>query len=265
MRNQVIFPLICLLLFVSCKQTSKKEINQEIVNEEPLTKTSDTILANQKWMQAINTKNIDLLSSLYTENAMVLSENGVDLASRKEILELVPNSDFVVQSVSTIKKIQANENYDYEIGSFINKDGGLAKHLIIWKTNNGDDKRELEFITVASKTQINLSEIDEQRNKWIELCNAHNAKSLIENIYSENTMYYNRGRLLTGRKDLVAEYNYMNNPQYKLTLNPILVEPVSESIVYEFGQCVGSYNGKYILVWQKNEDGIWQVLFDSNI
>ena len=54
-------------------------------------------------------KDIKLLSSLYTENAMVLSANGVDLASRDEILELVPNSDFVVKSVSTTKRIEAND------------------------------------------------------------------------------------------------------------------------------------------------------------
>jgi ketosteroid isomerase-like protein len=250
------FVLLFILLFTNCNQSPK---------QEPLPEVSDVVSANQKWMQAINDKNIELLSSLYTENAMVLSSNGVDLASRDEILELVPNSDFVVKSVSTNKRIQANDSYDYEIGSFINKDNGLAKHLIIWHTSNNEDKRELEFIIETDDSKVNLEEIDIQRANWMTLCNAHDAKSLIENVYSENTMYYNRGRLLIGRNDLVKEYAYMNNEQYQLKLNPILVEPVSKTIVYEFGQCEGSYNGKYILVWQKNNEGIWQILFDSNI
>ncbi|PTM09763.1 MAG: hypothetical protein DA407_05170 [Bacteroidetes bacterium] len=265
MRSQIISALVCLLLFLSCNQSSKREADQEIKNQESFPVTSDSIWKNQKWMQAINTKNLELLSSLYTENAMVLSENGVDLANREAILELVPKVDFVVKSVSTTKRIQANDSYDYEIGSFINKDDVLAKHLIIWNTTNNGGKRELEFIMETDKSKVNLEDIDKQRAQWMRLCNAHDAKSLIETMYSENTMYYNRGRLLTGRNDLVKEYEYMNNPQYQLSLEPIIVEPVTGSIVYEMGQCKGSYNGKYILIWQQNENGIWQVLFDSNI
>jgi ketosteroid isomerase-like protein len=265
MRNQVISSIICLFLLSNCNQTVRKEVKKKNTIQESFSNISDTISDNHNWMQAINDKNIELLSSLYTENALVLSEKGVDLNNRKEILELVPNSNFIVKSVSTKKRIKANDNYDYEIGSFINKDGGLAKHLIIWKTNDGNDKRELEFITVASGTQIDLEAITLQREQWMILCNVHDAKSLIDNVYSENTMYYNRGRLLKGRNHLVEEYDYMNNPEYKLKLEPILVEPVSESIVYEMGQCIGSYNGKYIIIWQKNDNGIWQVLFDSNI
>lgn len=256
MRYFPSFVILCTLLFASCNQTSKQESLSEI---------PDKMTANQKWMQAINTKNIDLLSSLYTENALVLSKNGVDLPNRNEILELVPNSDFVVKSVSTKKRIKATDIYDYEIGSFTNKDGGLMKHIIIWKTLDGIDVRELEFLAEVSDVKVDMKEIDNQRKKWMNLCNAHDAKSLIENVYSENTMYYNRGRLLEGRSDLIKEYAYMNNPQYSLALKPILVEPVSDTIVYEFGQCQGSYNGKYILVWHKNNQGVWQVLFDSNI
>lgn len=266
MKDLLIKMLICVLLFVSCNQNTKKKQNHTDNELNTLVKTTtDSISANIKWMQGVNNKDIELLSSLYTENAKVLSENGVELANRDEILELVPNSDFVVKSVSTTKRIEANDSYDYEIGSFINKDNGLAKHLIIWNTSNNEDKRELEFITETDESNVNLKEIDKQRANWMALCNAHDAKSLIENVYSENTMYFNRGRLLIGRNDLVTEYEYMNNEQYQLTLNPILVESVSETIVFEFGQCKGSYNGKYILVWQKNSQGIWQVLFDSNI
>lgn len=250
---------------MSCNELSKKKTVQNNNNAEIIVNLNDSITANYKWMQAINNKNIDLLSTLYTENAMVLSANGVDLSNRAEILELVPKVDFIVKSVSTTKRIKANDSYDYEIGSFVNKDDVLAKHLIIWNTSNNEDKRELEFIMETDDSNVDLKEIDKQRSNWMTLCNAHNAKSLIENVYSENTMYYNRGRMLIGRNDLIKEYSYMNNEQYQLTLNPILVEPVSGTIVYEFGQCEGSYNGKYIIVWQKNTQGIWQVLFDSNI
>lgn len=265
MRKQIISSFICLFLFTSCNQASKKEENNKRNVQESIAITPSGNSANHKWMQAINDKNIELLSSLYNENAMVLSENGVDLASRIEILELVPNSNFIVKSVSAIKRIQANDTYEYEIGSFINKDDGLAKHLIIWNMSDGNEKRELEFITESNGAKVDLDVIKKQRSEWITLCNAHDAKTLIETMYTENAMYYNKGKLLKGRNDLVAEYDYMNNPQYQLTLEPILVEPVSETIVYEIGQCKGSYKGKYMLVWQKNSEGVWKVLFDSNI
>ncbi|MCB0461459.1 MAG: hypothetical protein R2816_04815 [Flavobacteriaceae bacterium] len=257
--------LMSFLFFVSCNEISKKKTIKNNNKAEAEVNLTKSVSANQKWMQAINDKNIELLSSLYTENAMVLSSNGVDLANRAEILELVPKVDFIVKSVSTTKRIKANDSYDYEIGRFINKDDVLAKHLIIWNTSDNDNKRELEFIMETDDSNVDLKEIDKQRANWMTLCNAHDTKSLIENVYSDNTMYYNRGRMLIGRADLIKEYDYMNNEQYQLTLKPILVEPVSETIVYEFGQCKGSYNGKYILVWQKNDKGIWQVLFDSNI
>ena len=168
--------MFCLLQ--SCIQSSKKEN----IQESPLV-VSDTLSANQKWMQAINNKDIELLSTLYSENAMVLSNKGVDLANRAEILELVPKVDFIVKSVSTTKRIKANDHYDYEIGSFVNKDDGLAKHLIIWKTSNNLDIRELEFIVETDQSKVNLEEINKQRANWMTLCNAHDAKSLIENVY----------------------------------------------------------------------------------
>ena len=91
MRNQVIFLLTFILFFTSCNQAFKKEESKTINVQKPLTKASDMISAHHKWMQAINDKDIELLSRLYTEKAMVLSENGVDLASKKEILEFVDN------------------------------------------------------------------------------------------------------------------------------------------------------------------------------
>ncbi|NNL32435.1 MAG: nuclear transport factor 2 family protein, partial [Flavobacteriaceae bacterium] len=125
--------------------------------------------------------------------------------------------------------------------------------------------RELEFLAEASLTDVNIEDINTARAAWMSNCNANDANALIENVYSENTLYYNRGRLLMGRSDLITEYQYMNNPSYKLTLNPLHVEVVNDSIVFEIGQCKGSYNGKYMLVWKKNKAGKWQVLFDSNI
>ena len=57
----------------------------------------------------------------------------------------------------------------------------------------------------------------------------------------------------------------MNNKNYRLKLEPLIVKPVSKNLVFEIGQCSGSYDGKYILVWGKDVDGMWKIIIDSNI
>jgi len=254
------FALLYILLFSSCNQALKKESNQE-----PMLIVSDSLSPNQKWMDAINTKDINILENLYTENPYVLSINGVDISNRDSLLNAVSTSNFKVTDVKTINRIKANEDYDYEIGSFKNKDGVEVKSIIIWKRTDSIDLRELEFLAETSNSSVDFKIIDSQRTEWMRLCNKHNASNLIEAMYTKNTMYYNRGRLLHGRVALIQEYDYMNDPQYQLTLQPITIESISESLIYELGQCSGSYNGKYILVWQKNQEGVWQIMFDSNI
>lgn len=265
MRIQLVNLVLGLLLLSACNERSKQNGFNDTSFVGTNSKVIDSISSNEKWMNAINDKNLDALANLYTDPVYVLSPNGIDISSRSELIDLVGKSDFKVLEVSTTKRIQANNNYDYEIGSFKNKNGAIMKHVLIWNTTDDSDKRELEFLAEANDANVNMNEIDEQRDKWIELCNAHNAETLINSVYSENTMYYNHKPMVVGRSQLIPVYGYMNNPNYKLTLKPLIVEPVSENIVYEIGQCVGSYPGKYILVWQKNKEGVWQVFFDSNI
>jgi len=57
----------------------------------------------------------------------------------------------------------------------------------------------------------------------------------------------------------------MSRESYSLRLTPIKTGQVKNNIVLEIGQCSGSYNGKYIIVWKKNALGKWEVFLDSNI
>jgi len=87
---------------------------------------------------------------------------------------------------------------------------------------------------------------------------------LITNTYVENAVYYNNNRLTIGTDHIIKEYQYMNNPAYQLTLIPIILEGVNETLAFEIGQCSGSYGGKYILVWGKRKGTSWKIIFDSN-
>lgn len=247
-----------------CFLSNCKESDNKIDSDKNKTINKDSLTANQRWMQAINNRDLTAIKQLYAEDIYGLSPNGIDFSSRDTLLSIVKNNSFVVKDVQTIKRIEASTTYDYEIGSFKNASDGLMKYVVIWDTSQETDIRVLEFLDFAPDTKVNLEEIDEQRAEWIRLCNAHNAAELINKVYTYNTMYYNHRPMVVGRENLIPVYRYMNNEAYELKLEPIIIEPVSGSMVYEIGQCKGSYNGKYILIWQKTAEG-WQVLFDANL
>ncbi len=247
------------LSFVTVKKVTQKSSSHNLYEVK-----TDSLSGNERWMNAINNKDLSALEALYIENVYGLSPNGIDFSSRTTLLDIVEKNDFVVRDVKTIKRIKAHAKYDYEIGSFRNKGGDLMKHVVIWDTSQDQDIRELEFLAETDNTEVDLKQIDMARDNWIRLCNANNAKNLINTVYTKNTLYYNHRPMIVGRKNLIPVYSYMNSPNYNLKLEPIIVEAVSETIVYEIGQCVGSYPGKYILIWQKTDEG-WQILFDSNI
>lgn len=255
--------IISLFFFLGCNSSIKKEEdNTRSLDTNSILKES--VSTNQQWMNAINNKHLRTLKELYAEDIYRLSSNGIDISNRDTLISIVANNNVVVKQVNTIKRINANSDYDYEIGSFKNATNGLMKYIVIWDTSHDSEKRVLEFFSEADEVSVDLKQIDAQREEWIRLCNAHNAENLINKLYRLNTMYFNHKPMIVGRENLIPVYSYMNSANYKLTLEPIIVEPVSESIVYEIGQCNGSYNGKYILIWQKTNDE-WQIVFDSNI
>ena len=99
----------------------------------------------------------------------------------------------------------------------------------------------------------------------MQYCNAHQVDKLVNELYTKDALYYNHRPMINGRERLIQEYSYMGNPAYKLALKPITVRPFSKDLVVEIGQCEGSYPGKYILIWQRSDQGVWQIALDSNI
>ncbi len=262
--NSLLLVISFISIFILCANTPFKRVEPDQDGVGGKVTLKDSLTANQKWMEAINEKDLIALEKLYVKDVYGLSLNGIDFSDRDSLLRIVKKNDFVVKEVQTIQRVKANQTYDYEIGSFKNANGGLMKYVLIWDTSQDSHQRVLEFIDFADTTTVDLKEIDHQRAAWITHCNAHNAENLINTMYTEDTMYYNHRPMVVGRENLIPIYSYMNNPNYQLTLHPIIVEPVSKNLVYEIGQCKGSYNGKYILIWKKTDQG-WQVLFDANI
>lgn len=244
------------LVFLSCNPNVEKTPKEDF----------SQITNNQNWLNQFNS-NKDSLAKLYFEKVIKINSAGEVLVGRDAIIEDWKKVDWNIKSIAELKRVDTHKNnpYEYEIGEFKNSKGEDFKHLIIWNTKEKTKTRELEFIAKAENFSSYKKEIDQRRKEWMAICNSHNAKKLVHQLYSENAIYYNHKPVLIGRDSITKEYSYMNRPQYQLTLTPIHLEEVTENLAFEIGQCSGGYGGKYMIVWQKDETGKWHVLMDSNI
>lgn len=252
----------CLLFSSNLEaQISKKEDASSITNCELPSIKEDK---NALWACYISTNNMDSLSTIYASNAIKVRANGEVFKIADAIENYYSKKEVGIKTIKTLYKTKANYLYDYEIGTFTLENGDAYKHVVIWNKAKYQ-KREFEFISKAEEAIPLDSQIEIQRQQWIELCNAHNSEALVNALYTPNTVYYNHKPVVIGLTDLAREYSYMNNQKYALNLTPLHLEMVTSNLAYEIGQCNGSYNGKYIIIWQKDTEGKWKVLVDSNI
>ncbi|MFK7921402.1 MAG: hypothetical protein AB8H47_05570 [Bacteroidia bacterium] len=220
---------------------------------------------NQRWMDAVNGGSWE---DVYTEQAIHINADGSVINGREEIIELIKQQDWHINSIATTQTATTHRDssFQYGLGRFYTQGGQMYQHLLIWNLEGEIPMRELEMIVKADEfDQTILDQINQRRTEWIELCNQHNAKHLVEELYSEDAIYYNHKPIIRGREAITADYQYMNRPQYNLLLTPIIISAVNEQLVYEIGQCSGSYGGKYILVWEKETDGKWYISMDANL
>ena len=170
-----------------------------------------------------------------------------------------------VSDVKSYANLAVNTEFEYEIGGFHTASGKDFAHILIWQTDRGFKRRMVEFVAKKGVVSYAVSkEIDAARQAWLKLCNAHSPDKLVAECYTDDAIYYNRGRILRGTEAISEEYGYMANPNYSLKLIPAHVEVVSENMVFEIGRCEGSYNLPYLLVWEKQSNGRWQIYLDSN-
>lgn len=252
---------ISIFIMLGCNGVSQ----QTSINNTSSDQNS-SLSENSQWVSYINS-NSDSLSFLYAEDAVkILSSDDVIKGNTTISHHLLTNAG-KIKSIETDTLILANKRrkIEYELGSYFNDNDKRYVQVIIWQTKDSNRQRVFEFASPSNSKSIVPDDIHSRRREWVALCNAHNAEALINEMYSENTLYFNHKPLLRGRDQVIADYQYMNNEKYKLDLNPIVVEAVNDHFVFEIGQCSGSYNGKYIIIWQKNSSGKWEVYIDSNI
>ncbi len=263
--KKIILPL-AFLIFVSCQYLSNKKEIREI---KPVPAETTVILEDLiNWVDAINNKNLNSIQDFYrTESIKIISADST-LTSSNEIAEyyfLRPNK---ITSISSLFKVEASKEKDinYELIEYETEDKKVYVQLVIWRLYEGKKIREFEFTSRRLEVAVDDKEgISNRRNLWVQLCNAHNPNNLVNEIYSSHSFYFNHKPLIKGQDHLIKEYGYMKDENYTLTLDPLKLEFVNTNLVYEIGQCEGSYKGKYLLVWEKETDGQWRIFIDSNV
>lgn len=262
MKNIALMISIATVVSVSCMSQ---------INPSDKTASSSSVESEENsdvnpWTYYYNLKS-DSLQYLYAENSIRILESGEVLNGRDQIKDSILKGTLRLQSVKRDTLLLAHKGraIEYEISENIYGKDEKEKILTIWQTKDQERKRVFEFVSKMEASKLDHLALNERRKQWMILCNKHNAKNLIDDLYSENTLYYNHKPIVKGRAQLTQEYGYMNNEKYNLALAPEIVDKVNENIIFELGQCSGSYGGKYIIIWRKEEDGAWRIFIDSNI
>ena len=258
--------VISVLLLSGCKDASKSEMTVEENNSAMSEPGSNNMDPDAQWQLIVNAQ-LDSLYPMYTKNAYKISGKGEIVNGNMNIMDLYKGKGLVINTITSKQRITAvlDSTVVYELGNFSTPDRTSYAHLIIWRKGDDRIKRELELVAKrVLKTPVPV-DLDQRRKEWMNLCNANKVDELVNELYTENTLYYNHKPMVIGREAVIEEYGYMNNPQYELQLNPIILEVVNHELVFEIGKGSGSYNGNYVLVWKKGEDDVWRILLDSNI
>lgn len=266
-KNSLVLLFLC-ILFLACKKKDKSPESYSAPKEEV---NSDSIPSNNeylyhsKWKSEVN-RNSSSISDLYAENAVKILEDGTIIEGNEAIEKHYLDHPVAIKTVKIDTFIEARKNrgLSYELGSY-NIAANDFKQIIIWQSRDSTRKRVFEYTARIMDATDEMDDINKRRDQWISLCNQNNAANLINEMYSKNTLYYNHKPLIKGREALIREYGYMNREEYKLKLTPIINDQVNDKLVFEIGQCSGSYGGKYIIVWRKEDNGKWEVFIDSNI
>lgn len=220
---------------------------------------SSIVITNQK---------PDSMEALYLPGAMLIKSQNEIIYGAKNIANQKKTECKNLKKAELLYSIAANQDSSiyYQITKLSCENDQSYARILILNGPSGNRKIELEFISPLEVGFINeKDQLDQRRQEWIKKCNAHSAADLINNLYAKEAIYFNYKPLVIGRAAITNEYSYMNNNHYSLHLEPLKVVQINNNIAFEIGQCSGSYQGKYLIVWQKNMEGKWYVLLDSNI
>ena len=265
MKRSVIFLIGLWILTFACSPLPNQPSNTDTA-----TSTKKNLTDHELW-SANNVSRSAKWGNSYTQDAIKVFPDSRVVNGLDSITLYYEKKPQQIDTIFTIHQILAHKDKKiiYEIGGFTSK-GQSYKHLLVKypAKNQTQAKRAFEFIAPTYEVddqQNTLVALASRRIDWEKRCNAHDVENLVKNLYTNPPLYYNHRPLVTAQEALIKVYGYMSNPKYSLFLEPLAIEIVNPGLVFEIGQCRGSYGGKYIFIWKLGQDGHWRVLLDGNL
>jgi ketosteroid isomerase-like protein len=221
----------------------------------------------KKWIKQLNSGNISALQEMYLDQAGLFSENELYISpkQREDILKEVKNQFGQFDGYAEAFQTKGNQGHLMTLG-YLRSGEKVYPTIIAWRMVNGEYKKEFESIAELPSSEFDfpLEKLDLKRREWEKHSNNHDPESLIKKVYTPQSYYFNQGRKDKGREQIIKRYNYMTQPGWKIRLEKAGLIPVSSLQVWEIGKYYSNGVGQYLLIWEKQPDGSWQIALDFN-
>ena len=252
MRNKhwIAFLVFFLVVSISIKaigQVLKREASEQ---------------AQASWMESLKTGKS--LESFYAEGSGILlnDELSIGLEEINNQLSALIKKVGRLTTYTPIEVHQLRDQQKFVLGSYKTANGITLSSVIGWK-NKGKWIKEFEVIYRNSDySNPGTNVVNQARAQWEKHSNQHRPDLIVENVFSKNGKYFNRGTLFKG-KQIIDAYSYMNNESYKIKLESLKLLQINNDIIYDIGTFEVGGKGLYTLIWQKELD-TWKLLLDFN-
>ena len=222
--------------------------------------------ARNKWKDKFNSR--ESLESIYSKDSGLLINYKFIMGQNNVSKALLKDDKYKICSIYKNKILKHDKTKYIEIGKYKTdcKETPSIAYISAWRNELGNWTKDLDVLIPAYKCKTNLKELDDLRNKWVEFANLHNPKLLIDTIYKTNAIYFSKFESNIGRESIINRYSYMLDKDFSISLKPEYKMKVNEKIVFETGiyTVKKNYSGVYVIIWEKQNNGEWQILLDFN-
>ena len=199
---------------------------------------------------------------IYNDQSGLMINDSLYIGAQQTLFQARKLRSLKLRRYSNQATIQLRENQKFEMGTYYNSTGEAFATVIGWRKQDGWIK---EFETI-SKVEVDSSQnadlVNNRRRDWERLANEHRPDLISQNVFSKKGKYFNRGRAYYG-SEIAHAYRYMNNEGFKITLEALNTNLVTDSTLFEVGQYDVGGKGLYVLIWTK-EGADWNLLLDFN-
>lgn len=236
----------------------------------PLALKAQTQELQEKWLKAVaGYQPIDELISpngyLFYGDELIFNtaagETGVTVEFQGDISEYRYSNLYINNTATRMT-----------VGSF--KNGGVSYFLLTgWRDFGSGWKKEVDVVFKEDQSlgiSLDIENVlNRERTSWEEKANAHDPLAHTNYSYAEESVYFSGGRRNDGPEEIAERYSYMENPSYSVYLEDIYLKRNSAKRVVEIGRySIGSRDSKgkgmYLIVWEEQSNGQWQIALDFN-